>query len=558
MTKTAPETTGRARAALVFGKGPDARAVVTAVVAKSRPRSAGRRLTVAGSVAFRPRVIEHLVDTVLPVVDRIMQLLCLPRRSFEVSVVNIGAASTADLGVSVSGFSSDAPVFLALVSAGLKMPLRQDVVTTGHIASPDGDIRSVESIPAKLAAAAELPDVSRFIYPGSDADTSLESLSPVARQHIADSIAEVCIRMRPIGVHDVADLLNETTSDEARALGALRSGFFSAPLESVEDRGIPGRAAQLLGQGNELRLWRALESHLRSGKSRPAKLLLNTWVRHHLQRKHYPTDFGLKLSHLIGSLPQATRRIRVTFPLLSARTCVALSRFATKEDDCDVRRLFEASAGKGLIDRHTPTASSSRRRKGDAATAVDVVLAEISADALAQKIGNPIDAVRARHVLPHVIVASHEEFLDTTCAFYSALVQADVVTPPSERADDLAGGALALVANAFADRGGPEAAETEARYGIHGGMRFVLDLMTEQHKASQQSLHVRRLLKEALDPLDWDARVAFMRALLERIGSALPEDIRSAPPHRFVRKLEPIVLAYVRSVDRVGELLRTL
>ncbi len=182
MTKTAPETTGRAKTVLVFGKGSAAKAVVTAVVAKLRRKSTSRRLTVTGSVAFEPRVIEHLVDTVLPLVDGIMQLLGLPKRSFELSVVNIGAASTANLGVTVSGFSSDTPVFLALVSAGLKMPLRQDVVTTGHIASLDGDIRSVESIPAKLAATAELPDVSRFVYPASDADSSLETLSPSVRQ----------------------------------------------------------------------------------------------------------------------------------------------------------------------------------------------------------------------------------------------------------------------------------------------------------------------------------------------------------------------------------------
>ena len=88
--------------------------------------------------------------------------------------------------------------------------------------------------------------------------------------------------------------------------------------------------------------------------------------------------------------------------------------------------------------------------------------------------------------------------------------------------------------------------------------QVILDLMTEQHKARQQSLHVKRVLKEALDPLDWNARVAFMTVLLERIGPFLPEELRGAPPRRFVRQLEPIVRTYVRSVDRVGQLLRTM
>jgi predicted ATP-dependent protease len=38
-------------------------------------------------------------------------------------------------GVQVSGFSADVPMFLAMLSARLQMPVRQDVVSTGHIAS---------------------------------------------------------------------------------------------------------------------------------------------------------------------------------------------------------------------------------------------------------------------------------------------------------------------------------------------------------------------------------------------------------------------------------------
>jgi hypothetical protein len=236
---------------------------------------------------------------------------------------------------------------------------------------------------------------------------------------------------------------------------------------------------------------------------------------------------------------------------------VSLGRFASEADDYDVRRLFEASAGKGFIDRPKTKASSSKRVEGDAAAAVDAVLTEISAESLARKIGTAIDGARARYILPHIIVGSHEEFLDTVCAFYSALVWHDTLTPPSASADDLAGQALALVADAFADRGGADAAEAEARLGTAGGIRLVLDLMTEQHKARQQSVHVTRVLREALDPLDWNARVAFMTVLLQRIRSFLPEELRAAPPERFVRQLEPIIRTYVRSVDHVGGLLRT-
>ena len=180
MTQTPTETIGRAKAVLVFGTGSAAKAVVTSVVVRLRRRSERGRLLPTGSVVFEPSLLDHLVDTVLSAVDRMMELLGLSPQCFELSVVNIGAASAVGLGANVSGFSLDTPIFLALLSAGLKMPIRQDVIATGHIASPDGDVRAVEHIPAKLAAAATLPSITRFLYPALDADLSLEAFAPSA------------------------------------------------------------------------------------------------------------------------------------------------------------------------------------------------------------------------------------------------------------------------------------------------------------------------------------------------------------------------------------------
>ena len=82
--------------------------------------------------------------------------------------------------------------------------------------------------------------------------------------------------------------------------------------------------------------------------------------------------------------------------------------------------------------------------------------------------------------------------------------------------------------------------------------------MTEQYKLEQQANRIARVLQEALDPMKWDERVAFMRALLDRLGPHLPADIRAQPPERFARHYETVVKAYVQSLDRVKQLLRTL
>jgi hypothetical protein len=157
-----------------------------------------------------------------------------------------------------------------------------------------------------------------------------------------------------------------------------------------------------------------------------------------------------------------------------------------------------------------------------------------------------------------VLVESSDEFHDAVSGFYLALLRYAGVVPALADKHAVADEALALLERAFASKGGVGAARAEARDGVHGGMRFVLDVITEQYKLEQQSKHVSRVLHEALDPLNWSQRVAFMRALLGRLSIHLPADLRGQPPERFARHYDIIVKTYVRSLDQVKQMLRTL
>ena len=45
-----------------------------------------------------------------------------------------------DVGIKISGFSADVPVFLAILSAALKTGVNDKIAFTGHIASTDGTV----------------------------------------------------------------------------------------------------------------------------------------------------------------------------------------------------------------------------------------------------------------------------------------------------------------------------------------------------------------------------------------------------------------------------------
>jgi hypothetical protein len=162
--------TGRAKAALVFGSGAEAKAVIATIVVQSRARGSGDRVRFTGRGTFKDQTARHIVDTVLPTVDRICSGVGLRRRRFEISVANTAATAAVDLGIAISGFSADVAILVAMLSAALGIPVPQDVVFTGHLASVEGQFALVKGIPAKLAAAVSDESIRVFIYPAFQTD----------------------------------------------------------------------------------------------------------------------------------------------------------------------------------------------------------------------------------------------------------------------------------------------------------------------------------------------------------------------------------------------------
>ena len=118
--------------------------------------------------------------------------------------------------------------------------------------------------------------------------------------------------------------------------------------------------------------------------------------------------------------------------------------------------------------------------------------------------------------------------------------------------------AIDLAGRAFENRGGYKDALAEAMYATNGGLRRVFDAMTERLKQEQKEKHITMLLKNAIDPLDWDAKVGFMQIFMELIRPDLPADLRDLPPKRLASHWEAIVEHYAEMKAKVSSLLRRL
>jgi len=556
------QTIGRTKTALVFGRGINRKGVISAVVARRMNFPGKRRLQFSGTVKFSKSVMSHTRRTILPIIDRILAELGLERRDFEISAVNVGVASSLDVGVSISGFSADTAVFLAMLSEALQMPLPDDFVSTGHIASVEGDISAVKAISSKVEAAKTESGIRRFIYPDLEKDRSLSVLSPNERARSIDAImaARDSIRVKAVG--GLGMLIREVLIEESIVLASLKEGFFNISKSQDNYSNPVSDVISYLTDNNDKRFWSILQRYLLAGECEKGKELLLAFARFFITRRTYPSVVGARLFQLICSLPPAVRRLKIDSPILNTGLCIDLSQFANESDYVDVLKLFDAAHGRNIgqeIEIRSVNERSEIETSDSDCLVFDMVTAQINEQALAQEVGIPIDSARSSYILDSSTIRAYEQFIDTLQAFYMHL-QRYIGSSPVEFPDMTRARTetIDLLERAFYGKGGDQAAFARARDGIQGGMRSILDAITEQYKAEKQAAYIQRIFKDAIAVMEWDERVKFMRGAMKRLGSFLPPELKNMPPERFVGSYETIVRAYVESSDKVNQLLRTM
>jgi hypothetical protein len=549
--------TGRAKTVLVYNQGRDALAFISSVVVRASENNTQGRIHFAGPVSFDPMIVDHIGDIILPATDIIFKGLQLPLKSFEISVVNLEVTSMMDIGSKISGFSADVPIFLAILSAALHVEIPEDLVSTGHIASIDGDIRMVSSIPAKLSAAVKNKSVHTFIYPDIDQDDSLDSLSPQQKYRIGGALAKAKSDLQVISVKNVKDLLAAAFSDKQIVKASLRHNFYDSFANLPQPDTSLESAINYLAGNNENRFWAALEQDLFSGNSDSATQLLDIFAQHYISRKLYPRDLGSKLLRQIRGIPPFILRRKIKFPLLSMPRCIQVSQFAQETNHEDVSLLFLASSRQAILHSdNDDTGKQSQKAPEDIEETLQSILTEINQEAILRHVARPIDTARATFSPGKATTNSVDEFNEIVTAFYVHLQRhsykliepADLKFASSE--------ASALLEKAFFKKGGWDVALTEAETGVNGGIRFVLDVMTEHFKFVRQEEYLNQALITALKPLNWEKRVSLTQAILKRLEHNLPQQVVSQP-EKYAKELKDILKTYVQSQDRLKTMLRS-
>lgn len=548
---------GTAKTVIVFNLAGNRQAIILSVHAQVSSKKLPQRVAFIGSVALNAESQANIRSICIEIIDRISNALGVETPDYHISITTPGAVSAQDALMEVEGFSAELPLFMAMASAALQIPIPQDIVFTGHMASADGNIGQVSGLADKLKASIDDPSIAEFIYPSIETDQSLKTLTPLEFKKIKLAVDESRSDIRAIGAKDIADVFTTVFDEDDIALSSLRGGYFAKDSSDKLSGGPIDCAAAFLLRNNSERCWKALEFNLLTKHIDRAKLFIKEFVLYHIKFNKYPSEFGGHLSKLVMSLPPGTKKSKDLFPLLPMNECIKLAQFAIENDYPDVQLLIDTTQGK-LARASTTITPAKAEKLAEPDALLGYFLEALSAENIAREIYRPIDEARASYQMDSIQASDHKEFNESITAFYIHIYNHLEKFKGFIAIGQAMPGALDLLQNTFQNHGGINAAYSEGLNPVKGGLRYIFDLMTERLKLEAKEKHIRTVFKGTLDPLDFDKKIAIINAFMKRVGPNLPVEIRNSPAKRFVIDYEAIIRAYSESLEKVIDLLKIL
>jgi len=557
--KNSEQAIGRTKMAFVPMRLANPFAIITQIIAQAVSGDSGNRMDFHGPVKLDKENIRHLETVILPIVDEFSGRLALPRKNYVISIENIGVTATRGDGLDISGFSADLPLFLALLSATLQMDLRQDIIGTGHISSVAGDVTPVLDIPAKLEAAVASANISEFVFPDIEKDQSSIHLAPPIFKKAKDSLSCYKGQIKLTAVEDICDALKAFITDESIVSCGLNQGFFDVKPNTNDPNNPINRSLLYLLDANEKRFWDVTRDFLLQHEAEKAKSIIKSFIDYQCGRKHYPQNFGEQLYRLTMSLPLLARRLDGLFPLVLIDQCIALSQYAKPIDHADVQTLYKLTspdefAGKpDVTGEEGPSLSSDPDHEGQL---LRKILFEFTDASLTEKIGMSLDEARATYIMKAITVKDASEFNGAVTGFYIHMMRYTQSPEGHISRDAAASEAIEIINKAFRDMGGYEAALAEGKNGTKGGLRFIFDVMTDHEKSVKIGKYKVMVLKEAVDPLEWDAKVKLTEHIKNHYGRYLPDVFESMEPGQLAHHLEELILLLAGREEKIGRWFR--
>ncbi len=182
------------------------------------------------------------------------------------------------------------------------------------------------------------------------------------------------------------------------------------------------------------------------------------------------------------------------------------------------------------------------------------ILRLLDSENIAQVVSIKHDQARESYRLQRTTVNSYEEFHEEIIAYHQHHHQCIYGAPmPPEMAS---GVVRQIIDRQFSRQGGYESAFVEAKTGIMGGLRNILDRICDVLKHDHEEKYITHIFHTYVGPLNWEAQVSLMRQYMEKFRAIAPPELLEKSPEQLARDYEYVIRTHVQSIRPITSVFR--
>ena len=508
-----------------------------------------------GPGEFAPSTQEHIRSIIYPLITKILTKLKINPTPIVISLANVGAASIQKQKLYVKGFSADIPIFLSILSIYLNIPLPQDYVITGHISSNQGDISLVEAIPGKIHGTMRYSEISHFVCPDPDMDQSAKIINPGSTEEIKISIANAKKNIKFILLKSLSDLIGTVIKEQAMLYSALRSGFYNQCTITSTSLYPHYVFVQKLSQNHEERFWNFISESLFADRKDTVQNLISLHIQHQVKINSYPQDFGSHFFNILSSLPPSKRPKRIIDHFITGLEMRNLANLADDHNISDFMHFVETISSYDTV----PSGKAIKNPESDDEYdhLFTFLLDELDEINIVRTVTGPIDNARGTYLLGKNQLEDYNEFLAVIESFYLHIIRSTGTLLKPFQHSKVGPEALSLLNRSFRSETGVETAWRQSKLGLNGGLRSVLDMMTDQYKEEKTKEHVEYIIAENLDPDNWPDSIKFGEAEKRYFKQILPVDINELSANEIALDYKNVIRTIINTLDSLKRFFRT-
>jgi len=190
---------------------------------------------------------------------------------------------------------------------------------------------------------------------------------------------------------------------------------------------------------------------------------------------------------------------------------------------------------------------------------INILFKELDDINIARKVGNQHDNARIKFKIYSNIVKNYDEFCWIT-GDYVRHHNSECISKGGNMSQAEAVGLGREIIDQEYRRKGSDfmGAYTDAHDGINGGLKAVLDVLSEGLKAISVDRFIRHTFDRYVAPNSWEQKVAIIREFIDRCGTQLSSSIQADKPERYAASYYELIRNYVEGMRRTSSVFRRL